>query len=221
MGGGKARAAPRACTGTGPAWGRRYCHNKRPGHRATTLTLEVGQKRLELLHEMVPKANIIALLVNPSSPNLAEAQSRDLQTAADQLGLQLHVLHASTEGEFDPVFSRVAQLHAGGLVISSDSLFFSRSGHLATLAVRHSVPAIYGFRESVVAGGLMSYGGSLAESHRWLGVYTGRILKGEKPTNLPVEQSTKVELIINLKAATAIGLEIPPTLLARADEVIE
>jgi putative ABC transport system substrate-binding protein len=196
----------------------------RPGGNltgATTLTLEVGQKRLELLHEMVPRANIIALLVNPTSPNLAEAQSKDLQTAADKLGLQLHVLRASSEGEFDTVFSRVAQLHAGGLVISSDSFFFSRSEQLATLAARHSLPAIYGFRESAMLGGLMSYGGSLVETHRWIGVYAARILKGEKPPDLPVQQSTRLELIINLKAATALGLEIPPTLIVGADEVIE
>jgi len=196
----------------------------RPGSNltgATPLTLEVGQKRLELLHEMVPTANVIVLLVNPTSPNLAEAQSRDLQTAADKLGLQLHVLRASTEGEFDSIFSMVTQLRAGGLVISSDSFFFTRSEQLAALAARHAVPTIYGFRECVMAGGLMSYGGSLAESHRWIGVYSGRILRGEKPTDLPVQQSTKVELIINLKAATSIGLEIPPTLITRADEVIE
>jgi putative ABC transport system substrate-binding protein len=196
----------------------------RPGGNltgATTLTLEVGPKRLELLHEMLPRANMIALLVNPTSPNLAEAQARELQIAAGKLGLQLHVLRASTEGEFDSVFASVAELRAGGLVISSDSFFFSRSEQIAALAARHSVPAIYGFRESVTAGGLISYGGSLAESHRWLGVYTGRIIKGEKPADLPVQQSTKVELIVNLKAATAIGLEIPAAIIARADDVIE
>jgi putative ABC transport system substrate-binding protein len=196
----------------------------RPGGNltgATTLTLEVGPKRLELLHEMVPNAMIIALLVNPTSPNLAEAQSRDLQAAARVLGLQVHVLRASADRDFDAVFASVAQLRAGALVVSSDSFFFSRSEQLAALAARHSVPTIYGFRESAAAGGLMSYGGSLAESHRWLGVYTGRILKGEKPANLPVQQSTKVELIINLKAAAAIGLEVPPALITRADDVIE
>jgi putative ABC transport system substrate-binding protein len=196
----------------------------RPGGNltgATTLTLEVAPKWLELLHEMVPTATIMALLINPTSPNLAEAQSRDLQTAARSLGLQVHVLHASTDRDFDGVFATVAQLRAGGLVISSDSFFFSRSEQLAALAARHTVPAIYGFRESAAAGGLMSYGGSLAESFRWVGVYTGRILKGEKPGDLPVQQSTKVELIINFKAATALGLEVPATLLTRADEVIE
>jgi len=183
--------------------------------------LEVGKKRLELLHEMIPTATSIAVLVNPTSPNLAEAQSRDLQAAARSIGLQVHVLQASTDRDFDKVFTSMAELRAGGLVMSSDSFFFSRSEQLATLAARHKVPTIYGFRESAVAGGLMSYGGSLAESHRWVGIYTGRILKGEKPADLPVQQSTKVELIINLSAASTIGLEVPPALIARADEVIE
>jgi ABC-type uncharacterized transport system substrate-binding protein len=197
---------------------------RRPGGNltgATTLTLEVGPKWLQLLHEMVPNVTSLALLINPTSPNLAEAQSKDLQTAARSRGLQLHVLQASTEADFETAFESLAQLRAGGLVISSDSFFFSRSDRLAALAARHAVPAIFGFREFVAAGGLMSYGGSLAESFRWVGVYTGRILRGEKPSDLPVQQSTKIELFINLKTAQALGLEVPPALLTRADEVIE
>jgi putative ABC transport system substrate-binding protein len=188
---------------------------------ATTLTLEVGPKLLQLMHEMVPKATALALLINPTSPNLAEAQSRDLQAAARSQALQLHVLRASTEQDFETAFASMAQLQAGGLVISSDSFFFSRSAQLAKLAIRHRVPTIFGFREFVTAGGLMSYGGSLTESFRWVGVYTARILKGEKPASLPVQQSTKIELFINLKTAGALGLEVPPTLLTRADDVIE
>jgi len=188
---------------------------------ATTLTLEVGPKWLQLLHEMVPNATSLALLINPTSPNLAETQSRDLQTAARSRGLQLHVLRASSDADFETAFESVARLRAAGLVISSDSFFFSRSNQLATLAARHAVPTIFGFREFVAAGGLMSYGGSLAESFRWVGVYAGRIVKGEKPADLPVQQSTKIELFINLKTAQALGLEVPPTLLTRADEVIE
>jgi putative ABC transport system substrate-binding protein len=160
---------------------------------ATTLTLEVGPKWLQLLHEMVPNATSLALLINPTSPNLAETQSRDLQTAARSRGLQLHVLRASSDADFETAFESVARLRAAGLVISSDSFFFSRSNQLATLAARHAVPTIFGFREFVAAGGLMSYGGSLAESFRWVGVYTGRIVKGEKPADLPVQQSTKIE----------------------------
>jgi putative tryptophan/tyrosine transport system substrate-binding protein len=196
----------------------------RPGGNitgTTTLTLEVGPKRLELLHEMVPTATIIALLVNPTSPNLAEAQVRDLRMAARGLGLQIHVLHASTDRDFDTVFATLGQLQAGGLVISSDSFFFSRGQLLAALAARHAVPAIYPFREDAAAGGLMSYGGSLADSHRLAGAYTGRILKGEKPADLPVQQSTKVELILNVRTAKSLGLTVPFSLLGRADEVIE
>jgi ABC-type uncharacterized transport system substrate-binding protein len=196
----------------------------RPGGNitgTTTLTLEVGPKRLELLHEMVPTATIIALLVNPTSPNLAAAQVRDLRMAARGLGLQIHVLHASTDRDFDTVFATLGQLRAGGLVISSDSFFFSRSQQLAALAARHAVPAIYPFREDAAAGGLMSYGGSLADSHRLAGAYTGRILKGEKPADLPVQQSTKVELILNVRTAKSLGLTVPFSLLGRADEVIE
>ena len=188
---------------------------------ATTLTLEVGPKWLQLLHEMVPKATSLALLINPTSPNLAEASSRALQAAARSQGLQLHVLRASTEQDLETVFASMAQLQAGGLVISSDSFFFSRSAQLAKLAIRHTVPTIFGFREFVAAGGLMSYGGSLTESFRWVGVYTARILKGEKLATLPIQQSTKIELFINLKTAEALGLEVPPTLLTRADDVIE
>ena len=196
----------------------------RPGRNitgATTLTLEVGAKRLELLHEMVPTAKVIAALVNPTSPNLSQIQSRDLQAAADVFGLQLYVLQASTDGDFNGAFARAKDLGAQALVITSDSFFFSRSEQLADLAIRHKLPNIHGFRESVAAGGLMSYGGGLTESFRWLGIYAGQILKGEEPANLPVQQSTKVELIINFRTAVAIGLQVPPTLIARADDVIE
>jgi putative tryptophan/tyrosine transport system substrate-binding protein len=148
---------------------------------ATTLTLEVAPKWLQFLHEMVPAATSLAALINPTSPNLAETQSRDLQAAARARGLPLHVLRASTKPEFDAVFESIARLRAGGLVISSDSFFFARSSQLASLASRHAVPAIFPFREFVAAGGLMSYGGSLTETFRLVGAYTGRILKGEKP----------------------------------------
>ena len=188
---------------------------------ATTLTLEVGPKWVQLLHEMVPGAKSLALLINPTSSNLAEAQSRNLQAAARSLGLHLHVLRASTDQDFDTAFESISRLGARGLVISSDSFFFSRSAQLAALAARYAIPAVFGFREFVAAGGLMSYGGSLTESFRWVGVYTGRVLKGEKLANLPVQQSTKIELFINLKTAQVLGLEVPPTLLTRADDVIE
>jgi ABC-type uncharacterized transport system substrate-binding protein len=195
----------------------------RPGGNLTGVTVlgvELGSKRLELLHELVPTASIVAALVNPNTP-AAETQSTDLQTAARTLGLKLHVLHASTERDFDTVFANLLQLGAGGLVVGNDPFFTTRSGQLAALALRHAVPAIFQYREFVEAGGLMSYGGNLADHYRLTGVYTGRILKGEKPADLPVMQSTKVELIINLKTAKALGLEVPPTLLSRADEVIE
>ena len=187
----------------------------------TTLNAEVGPKQLELLHELVSTATIIALLVNPTSPNLAESTTKGVQAAARTLGLQLHVLHASTERDFAPVFAALAQLRAGGLVIGADPLFNSRPDELVALAARHAVPTIYQFRESVEAGGLISYGGSLMDSYRLVGVYTGRILKGDKPADLPVQQATKVELVINLKTAKALGLQIPDKLLALADEVIE
>jgi putative ABC transport system substrate-binding protein len=183
--------------------------------------LEVGQKWVQLLHEMVPKATSLALLINPTSPNLAKAQSTDLQAAAYARGLQLHLLQASTERDFDSAFASVTRLRVGGLVISSDSFFFSQSHQLAALAVQHAVPTIFGFPEFVTAGGLMSYGGSITESFRWIGVYTGQILKGKKPADLPVQQSTKIELFINLKTAEALGLKVPPTLLTRAEDVIE
>jgi putative ABC transport system substrate-binding protein len=196
----------------------------RPGGNVTgvtTLSAELVSKRLELLHEVLPMATIVALLVNPTSPNLAESAVTELQAAARTLGLQLHVLHASSKRDFDMAFASLAQLRAGGLVITADAFFTSQMEQLAALAVRHAVPAIYQFRKFVTAGGLMSYGGDVTESDRLAGVYTGRILKGEKPADLPVVQSTKVELYINLKTARALGLTFPLTLLARADEVIE
>jgi len=196
----------------------------RPGGNvtgATQLNVEVAPKRLELAHELVPTATNMALLVNPTNP-LAGAVSKDLQAVARALGLQLHVLHASTERDFDAVFTTLVQLRAAALVIgSADPFFVARAGQLAALALRHAVPTIYQFREFAAAGGLVSYGGRITDSYRQAGIYTGRILKGEKPADLPVQQSTKVELIINLNTARALGLEIPPPLLARADEVIE
>jgi putative tryptophan/tyrosine transport system substrate-binding protein len=162
----------------------------------------------------------MAALINPTNPN-AETHARDLQAAARALGLQLHVLHASTEHDFDPVFASLVQLRAGGLVIGSDAFFVSRSKQLGALTVSRAVPAIYQFREFAAAGGLLSYGSSIADAYRQVGIYTGRILKGEKPADLPVQQSAKVELILNLKTAKALGLTVPLSLLGRADEVIE
>ena len=195
----------------------------RPGGNVTGITglnLEVEPKRLELLRELVPAATVMALLVNPAYP-AAETQSRNMQAAARTLGLQLHVLHASTERDFDTAFATLVQLRAGALVIGTDAFFINRSELLAALALRHAVPAIFQFREFVAAGGLMSYAGSVRDDYRLVGIYTGRILKGEKPGDLPVQQGTKFELFINLKTAKALGIEVPPNLLARADEVIE
>jgi putative ABC transport system substrate-binding protein len=195
----------------------------RPGGNltgASTLNVEVGPKRLELLHELLPAATILALLINPANPN-AETESRGLQAAARALGLQLPILHASSEHEFDTVFATMIQLRAGGLTIGADPFFTGRSEQLATLALRHGLPAIYQFHEFAAAGGLMSYGGSSTDSFRTAGIYAGRILKGERPADLPIQQSTKVELILNLKTAKALGLTVPLSLLARADEVIE
>jgi putative ABC transport system substrate-binding protein len=196
----------------------------RPGGNLTgvvTLNVEVGAKRLELLHELIPTATVVALLLNPTNPTLAQTLSRDLQAAARTLGLQLHVLHASNEREIDTAFATLVQLRAGALVIGADALFNSRSEQLAALTVRHAVPAIYQFREFVSAGGLMSYGTTVVDTYRPVGVYTGRILKGEKPAELPVQQATRLELIINLKTAKALGITVPLPLLGRADEVIE
>jgi putative ABC transport system substrate-binding protein len=187
----------------------------------TSLNVEVGPKRLELMKEMVRTTTLMALLVNPTSPNVTESTTKDALAAAHTLGLQLHVLHASRERDLDSVFATVAQLRAGALVIGPDAFFISRSEQLGTLALRHGVPAIFQYREFAAAGGLISYGGSRTDAYRQVGVYTGRVLKGEKPSDLPVQQSTKIELIINLRTAKALALDVPPTLLARADEVIE
>jgi ABC-type uncharacterized transport system substrate-binding protein len=195
----------------------------RPGGNltgVTTLGVELGPKRLELLHELVPTASIVALIVNPTNRS-SEIQGRDVQAAARALGLELHVLHASNEREIDSAFAALTSLRAGALVIAPESFFNSRSEQLAALTVSHAVPAIYSYREFVAAGGLMSYGGSITDSYRQVGVFVGRILKSEKPADLPVQQSTKAELFINLKAAKALGLTVPLPLVGRADEVIE
>ena len=195
----------------------------RPGGNvtgATQLNVEVGPKRLELVRELLPAATIIALLVNPTNP-VAETLARDLQAAAHTIGLQLHILNASTERDIDDAFASLAKLRAGALVVGSDVFFNTRSEQLGALTVRHGVPTIYQYREFAAAGGLMSYGGSITDLYRRAGGYTGRILKGEKPADLPVQQSTKVELIINLKTAKTLGLTLPLSLLGRADEVIE
>jgi putative ABC transport system substrate-binding protein len=210
-------------TGLDPVQAGLVASLNRPGGNltgVTALAVEVGPKGLELLHDLVPAATVIALLVNPTNPS-AEALSRDLQTAARTLGLQLHILRASTERDFDRVFATFRQLRAGGLVIGTDGFFNTQSEQLATLTVRHAVPAIFPYRDFIAAGGLMSYGVSIRDLYRLVGIYTGRILKGEKPADLPVQQVTKLELVINLKTAKALGIVFPPTLLARADEVIE
>jgi putative tryptophan/tyrosine transport system substrate-binding protein len=196
----------------------------RPGGNVTGVTQlgeEVLPKRLELLHELLPTVRVMALLVNPADPVLAERQARVSISAAKTLGLELHVLNASTERDFDAVFTKLMQLRAGGLVIGGNALFTGHGDQLAALTVHHAVPGIYQRREFVAAGGLMSYGSNTADTHRLAGIYTGRVLKGEKPADLPVQQTTKIELYINLKTAKAFGLNIPNTLIGRADEVIE
>jgi putative ABC transport system substrate-binding protein len=195
----------------------------RPGGNATgvaNLNMELGPKQLELLHELVPTATIIAVLVNPHFP-MAERQSQGLQAAARKLALQFHILYASTKSDLDRVFAKIVELRVGALVITVDAFFLSRREQIFALAAGHSLPAIYYDRDFAAAGGLMTYGTSITDGYRQVGIYAGRILKGEKPADLPVLQPTKYELVINLKTAKALGLEVSPSLLARADEVIE
>jgi putative ABC transport system substrate-binding protein len=195
----------------------------RPGGNltgASILNVEVAPKRLELMHEVMPAATDIALLVNPTQP-MTEPALRSLQAVASNLSIKLHILHASNKLDLATVFAAMAQVRAQALVIGLDNFFTVHSEEIAALTVRHRMPAIYQYHEFTAAGGLMSYGGSITEAYHLAGVYAGRILKGETPANLPVQQDTKVELIINLISAKALGLEIPTSLLARADEVIE
>jgi putative ABC transport system substrate-binding protein len=210
-------------TGADPVQGGLVASLSRPGGNLTgvsTLTREVGPKRLELLHELVPTVTSLALLINPTNPT-AESAATDIRAAANSLGLQLHILRASNEREFDTVFETTTELRIGALSINPDSLFNSHSEQLAARTLHRSLPAIFHVREFAAAGGLMSYGGNNTEAYRQVGIYTGRILKGEKPADLPVQQSTKVELIINLKTANVLGLTVPLSLLGRADEVFE
>jgi putative ABC transport system substrate-binding protein len=196
----------------------------RPGGNLTgvsNLSSDATPKRLQLLHDLIPGARIIGFLFNPSSRGGAQPNLSNLQAAAASLGLELHVLEASSERDFETVFASLQQLRAGALLIGADAYFTSRSEQLAALALRHGMPASYQFREFAAAGGLMSYGGSISEGYRLAGTYVARILKGEKPGDLPVQQSTKVELVINLNTAKALGLSVPQSLMFAADEVIE
>jgi putative ABC transport system substrate-binding protein len=195
----------------------------RPGGNITGVTIlsaELIGKRLDLLHELVPTAAVVAVLVNPNNP-VTESETRSLQDAARALGLQAHALEARTPSEIDTAFDTLVGLRAGALVVSGDSFFTSQRARIVALAARHAVPTIYYWRGYTTEGGLMSYGNDFAEGYRLVGVYTGKILKGAKPADLPVQQAVKIELVINLKTAKALGLTIPLTLLGRADEVIE
>jgi putative ABC transport system substrate-binding protein len=195
----------------------------RPGGNLTgafILTAELEAKRLQVLHELVPTATVIAILANPNFPD-AESQRRDLQAAARAIAQRLVFLDAASERDIDAAFASLVQQRASALLVASDPFLFSRRDQIVALAARHGVPAVYQWRDFAAAGGLMSYGTVLAELYRPMGIYVGRILKGAKPSDLPVQQSTKVELIINLKTAKALGLSVPISLIGRADEVIE
>jgi putative ABC transport system substrate-binding protein len=196
----------------------------RPGGNvtgATSINVELGPKRLELMRELLPSVSSMALLVNPTTPALAEPSTRITQAAAHALGLELHVLQARGEHDFDPTFAKIAELRAQALIIAPDQLFTAHSKRLAELTLQHALPAIYEFRQFVAAGGLISYGSSETEYYRLVGNYVGRILKGDKPADLPVQQATKVELLINLKTANTLGITVPLPLSGRADELIE
>ena len=196
----------------------------RPGGNltgVTNLNIEVGQKRLQLLRELLPSATNVAVLVNPSAPALTEQFMRDLQGAAPALGMQLHVVQASSDRDLDTAFAALGQLRADALVIGPYLFFTSRAEELGALSLRRAVPAIFTYRKFAAAGGLMSYGADETETFRLVGIYTGKILKGANPGDLPVQRATKVELIINLKTATALGIAVPLALSGRADELIE
>jgi putative ABC transport system substrate-binding protein len=186
----------------------------------SSLNVEVTPKRLELLRDVAPKARLIAVLVNPTSPT-AKSQLNSLEEPARALGLQLHILHASTPRDLDGVFEALAQLRPGGLVVASDTFFGTHGEQFAALTIRHRLPAIHQSRDFALAGGLMSYGGSFVESHRQAGIYTGRIIKGDKPADLSIQQVTKVELFINLKAAKTLGVTFPLSLIGRADQIVD
>ncbi|HMF25772.1 MAG TPA: ABC transporter substrate-binding protein [Pseudolabrys sp.] len=196
----------------------------RPGGNLTGVTQsnsEIAPKRLEILHELVPNAKIIALLVNPAEPAIAEPTTKEVQAAARTLGVEIQVLNATNDADFDGVFAKLIELGAGGLVVVAGPYFTSRAAILAALTLRHAVPTVFQNREFAAAGGLLGYGSDSTESYRLTGVYAGRILKGDKPADLPVQQAAKVELYINLRTARAFGLTVPLPLLGRADEVIE
>jgi putative tryptophan/tyrosine transport system substrate-binding protein len=195
----------------------------RPGGNLTgvsSLSVEVTPKRLEFLHQVLPAAGVFAVLVNPTSPTV-ESQLRNLQSAAGAVGLKLHVLHASAARDLDTVFATLSQLRASGLVIASDTFLGTHGEQLAALAVRHAVPAVHQSRDFTIAGGLMSYGGSFVESHRQAGIFTGRMIMGAKPADLPVRQVTKIEFLVNLRTAKSLGVTFPRSLLVLADEAIE
>jgi putative tryptophan/tyrosine transport system substrate-binding protein len=196
----------------------------RPGANvtgATSLIVELQPKRLELLHELLPNVSVMAFLVNPADRALAQSQTREVLSAARSRGLELHILNASSERGFDAVFADVKRLRVGGLVIGAGSIFVRETSELAALTIRHAVPAIYENRNFAAAGGLMSYGADIVNNYRLVGVYTGRVLKGENPTELPVLQPAKFDLVINVKTAKMLGLTVPQALLAAATEVIE
>jgi putative tryptophan/tyrosine transport system substrate-binding protein len=196
----------------------------RPGGNVTgvaQLAVEVVPKRLQLLNEVVPAAKIVALLVDPTDPAVSEKTIQGAHTAARSLGLELHVLNVSTENEIDAAFAKMAQLQVRGVMVSGGQFFNSRSKQIAAMARQHTTPTIFPYRDLAAAGGLMSYGTSITDAYRLAGTYTGRILQGEKPADLPVQQATKIELIINLETAKALGITVPLSLLGRADEVIE